>query len=287
MASPKPEGATPAGPAGARSTVSTLAAPIPGARGEAGGDTRGAPLVVVTLPTYNESLNILPLVRELLALGPGFQVVVIDDDSPDGTWKLVAEEAAREPRVHLIHRTSDRGRGRSGRDGFVRALEMGAKVVIEMDADFSHQPKYVPALIRTLNTGVDEKGKPIGLVLGSRAAPGGRDADRGIVRRTITLLANAYIRILLGVKVRDCNSGFRAWKRSTLEAIRVEETYSPGPAIVQELLFKTARARIGIAEVPIEFQNRLHGESTLTLRLLFQGYVAVLRLRWRAMTGRI
>jgi dolichol-phosphate mannosyltransferase len=145
----------------------------------------------------------------------------------------------------------------------------------------------VPALIRALNTAVDEKGKPVGLVLGSRAAPGGRDADRGIVRRMITLLANAYIRILLGVNVRDCNSGFRAWKRSTLEAIHVEETYSPGPAIVQELLFKTARAKIGIAEVPIEFQNRLHGESTLTLRLLFQGYVAVLRLRWRAMTGRI
>ena len=99
--------------------------------------------------------------------------------------------------------------------------------------------------------------------------------------------ANLYIRVLLGVSVVDCNSGFRAWKRSTLEAIRVEEAFSPGPAIVQELLFKTARAGIGIAEVPIEFQNRLRGQSTLTIRLLLQGYVAVLKLRWMSLTGRI
>lgn len=241
------------------------------------------PAVVVTVPTYNESQNILPLVRELLALGPGFAVVVIDDHSPDGTWKLVEDAARTEPRLHLIHRTQDKGRGRSGRDGFVRALEMGARVVIEMDADFSHQPRYIPQMIRVLNG----SNPPVGLVLGSRGAPGGRDADRGLARQWITKLANLYIRLFLGVAVRDCNSGFRAWKRSTLEAIRVQKTFSPGPAIVQELLFKTARAKIGIAEVPIEFQNRLHGESTLTLRLLLQGYVAVLRLRWLSLTGRL
>jgi dolichol-phosphate mannosyltransferase len=244
---------------------------------------RARPAVVVTLPTYNESENILPLVEEILALGPGFEVVVIDDHSPDQTWTIVGERARAEPRLHLIDRTSDRGRGRSGRDGFVRALEMGAAVVIEMDADFSHQPRYIPQMIRVLNG----SNPPVGLVLGSRAADGGRDADRGLARRWITKLANAYIRVFLGVGVRDCNSGFRAWKRSTLEAIRVHETFSPGPAIVQELLVKTARAKIGIAEVPIEFQNRLHGESTLTLRLLLQGYVAVLRLRVMAWTGRL
>ncbi|MBL8859889.1 MAG: polyprenol monophosphomannose synthase [Planctomycetes bacterium] len=244
---------------------------------------RARPAVVVTLPTYNEAGNILPLTAELLALGPGFEVIVIDDDSPDGTWKLVAEAARTEPRLHLIHRTSDRGRGRSGRDGFVHALELGAAVVIEMDADFSHQPRYIPQMIRVLNGSQPE----VGLVLGSRAAAGGKDADRGLVRRWITKLANAYIRLFLGVRVRDCNSGFRAWKRATLEQIRVAETFSPGPAIVQELLFKTARAEIRIAEVPIEFQNRLHGESTLTLRLLLQGYVAVLRLRVMAWTGRL
>lgn len=244
---------------------------------------RARPAVVVTLPTYNEAQNIEALVRELLALGPGFEVVVIDDDSPDGTWKLVADLALTEPRVHLIHRTMDRGRGRSGREGFVRALELGALVVIEMDADFSHQPRYVPQMIRVLNG----SNPPVGLVLGSRAVAGGSDADRGRIRRWITRAANAYIRVFLGVPVQDCNSGFRAWKRATLEAIHVERAFSAGPAIVQELLFKTAHARIGIAEVPIEFRDRERGESTLTMRLLLQGYVAVLRLRFLAWTGRL
>lgn len=240
------------------------------------------PAVVVTVPTFNESGNILSLARALLDLGPGFQVVVIDDHSPDGTWKLVEEAARTEPRLHLIHRTEDKGRGRSGRDGFVWALTTGAPVVIEMDADWSHHPRYIPEMIRRLNAAPE-----VGLVLGSRGAPGGRDADRGAVRRWITVLANLYIRVVLGVRVRDCNSGFRAWKRTTLEAIQVGETFSPGPAIVQELLFKTARARIGIAEVPIEFNNRLHGESTLTIRLLLQGYWTVLKLRWLSLVGRI
>jgi dolichol-phosphate mannosyltransferase len=241
------------------------------------------PAVVCTVPTYNESGNILELARELLALGPGFHVIVIDDDSPDGTWKLVRDAARDEPRLHLLHRTRDKGRGHAGREGFVQALAMGAPVIVEMDADFSHQPRYIPQMIRVLNG----SNPPVGLVLGSRGVPGGRDADRGRVRRWITKLANLYIRVLLGVRVHDCNSGFRVWKRETLEAIRVEEAFSPGPAIVQELLFKTARAGIGIAEVPIEFQNRLHGQSTLTIRLLLQGYVAVLRLRWMKLTGRL
>jgi dolichol-phosphate mannosyltransferase len=238
--------------------------------------------VVCTLPTFNEVGNIEQLCRELLALGPRFEVLVIDDNSPDGTWERVRDMAAGEPRVHLLHRTIDKGRGRSGRDGFVQALAMGADVVIEMDADFSHQPRYVPVMIERL-LGDQE----LGLVLGSRGAPGGADADRGVLRRLLTVVANLYIRLMLGVSVRDCNSGFRCWRRATLEAIRVGETFSAGPAIVQELLFKTARAGIGIAEVPIRFVNRLHGESTLTLRILLTGYVTVLKLRWMALTGKL
>lgn len=243
----------------------------------------GTPTVVCTIPTYNEVDNIVPLCREILALDRRIHVLVIDDDSPDGTWRVVRAAALAESRLHLLHRTADRGRGRAGRDGFVAALAMGAGVVVEMDADFSHQPRYIPILLERL-----EKGEPrVGLVLGSRAVSGGRDADRGVSRRWITRLANAYIRLLLGVRVHDCNSGFRCWSRETLQRIHVEETFSPGPAIVQELLFKTARAGIGIAEVPIEFANRLHGESTLTMRTLFTGYTAVLKLRWMSWCGRI
>jgi dolichol-phosphate mannosyltransferase len=152
-----------------------------------------------------------------------------------------------------------------------------------MDADFSHQPRFVPALVARL----DEPGRAVGLVLGSRAVSGGSDDDRGPLRRLITLCANLYIRVLLGVPVRDCNSGFRCWRRSTLESIRVQDTFSKGPAIVQELLFKTARARIGIAEVGIEFIERQRGESTLTWRILIKGYTTVLQLRWMALCGKL
>ena len=241
-----------------------------------------SPFIVCTVPTYNEAGNILPLCDELLALGPNVQVLVIDDHSPDGTWKMVEDLARQEPRVHLIHRKEDKGRGRSGRDGFVEALRMGADVVIEMDADFSHQPRYIPTLVERLLS------KPeVGLVLGSRGVAGGKDADRGMFRQVLTRGANLYIRLFLGVGVKDCNSGFRCWARSTLERIDVGQTFSAGPAIVQELLFKTARAKIGIAEEPIAFVNRHEGESTLTLRILLTGYATVLKLRWMALTGRL
>lgn len=246
---------------------------------------RRAPLVVCTLPTYNEADNIVALAEEIFALDPGFLVLVIDDHSPDGTWRVV--EKARDevplPRLHLLHRTTERGRGRAGRDGFVQALAMGADIVIEMDADFSHQPRHIPEMIAALQ----DPARGVGLVLGSRAVAGGQDADRGLFRQWLTKCANLYIRVLLGVPVRDCNSGFRAWKRATLERIDVANTQSPGPAIVQELLYKTARAKIGITEVPIVFANRLHGESTLTFRLLLQGYTTVLKLRWLSLCGRI
>lgn len=244
--------------------------------------TSTSPAIVCTVPTFNEAGNILPLCDELLALGPTVQVLVIDDHSPDGTWELVRDLAQNEPRVHLLHRTSDKGRGRSGRDGFVQALAMGAQVVVEMDADFSHQPSYIPTLVTRLRS------EPrVGLVLGSRGVEGGKDADRGFFRQILTRGANLYIRLFLGVPVKDCNSGFRCWARETLERIEVAETFSAGPAIVQELLFKTARAKIGIAEEPIAFVNRHEGESTLTLRILLTGYATVLKLRWMAITGRL
>lgn len=238
--------------------------------------------VICTLPTYNEAGNVLRLARELLALGPEYEVLVIDDDSPDGTWRLVEEESAREPRLHLLHRTTDRGRGRAGRDGFVKALAMGAEAVVEMDADYSHHPSYVPAMVAELG-GPGE----VGLVLGSRGVEGGRDAERTWLRQLLTVAANAYIRIVLGIRVRDCNSGFRAWRRETLERIRVAETFSAGPAIVQELLYKTTRARVRIVELPIAFRNREEGESTLTLRALLRGYTTVLELRWMALRGKL
>jgi dolichol-phosphate mannosyltransferase len=241
--------------------------------------------VVITVPTWNEALNVDPLLTELLTLNGesspyAYDVLVADDDSPDGTWKLVARRSELDTRVHLLHRTSERGRGRAGRDAFLKALDMGADAVVEMDADFSHPPRYIPEMISKLDAGYD-------LVLGSRGVAGGKDLGRPWRRRVVTKLANFYIRALLGLTVRDCNSGFRAWRASALRAVRVEEIVSTGPAIVQELLYKAARARLAICEIPIEFVERERGESSLTFRKLLQGYWMVLRLRWWGLTGRL
>jgi glycosyltransferase involved in cell wall biosynthesis len=236
--------------------------------------------VVVTVPTYNEAENIGRLLGELLALPGTCQVLVVDDDSPDGTWRIVADLAAREPRVSVLRRTEDRGRGAAGREGFRRALAMGAEIVVEMDADFSHQPRFVPALVAVVAGGAD-------VAIGSRAAPGGSDVGRPLWRRLVTGAANRYIRIVLGMKVRDCNSGFRCFSRGALLAIGVDRIRSRGPGIVQEVLFKAHRAGLAIAEIPIEFVERERGTSTLTMRTLLRGYFLVLELRWRAWTGRL
>lgn len=239
--------------------------------------------VIVTVPTWNESLNIELLMNDILKLNDGsvlYEVLVADDHSPDGTWQIVEKRAKADPRVHLLHRTSDKGRGRAGRDAFVKSLEMGADAIIEMDADFSHPPRYIPVMIQKLEEGND-------LVLGSRGVGGGKDLGRPLARRIITKLANLYIRLLLGLNVKDCNSGFRAWRASALRAISVNHTFSQGPAIVQELLFKARQKGLSICEIPIEFVERERGESSLTFRKLLQGYTMVLRLRWWAITGRL
>jgi dolichol-phosphate mannosyltransferase len=204
--------------------------------------------------------------------------LVIDDDSPDRTWELVAAMAGRDPCVHLLHRRTDRGRGRAGRAGFARALEMGAEVVVEMDADFSHPPRFVPALLAALATGAD-------VALGSRAVVGGQDLGRPLWRRVVTRLANAYIRWVLWLPVRDCNSGFRAFTRQALEKIGIDRIRARGPGIVQEILFKAHRQGLVLREVPIEFIERARGQSTLTMKTLMQGYWLVLSLRWRSWTG--
>ena len=216
--------------------------------------------IVVTVPTWNEIENIEGLCREILAQDPRIEVLVADDDSPDGTWKAVAAMARTEPRVHLLHRTGDRGRGRAGRAAFVAALELGADLVFEMDADWSHHPRHLPAMIAALD-GAD-------VVLGSRRVPGGADIGRTAFRRWLTAASNLYVRLLLGVPVRDCNSGYRGWRAGALRAVDVDRAFSPGPALVHELLFKARLRGQRIVEVPIRFQDRERGQSTLTFRTL-------------------
>lgn len=233
--------------------------------------------IVVTVPTYNEIENIVSLCEAILLQHPAIEVLVADDNSPDGTWRAVAELAARQPRVHLLHRTTDRGRGRAGRAAYAWALDHGADLAFEMDADWSHQPQYLPSMIAALETH--------DVVLGSRRVPGGADIGRTAFRRWLTAASNLYVRLLLGVPVRDCNSGYRGFRRAALEAIEVRRAASPGPAIVHELLYKAKLRGLRITEVPIRFKDRERGQSTLTFRTLLRSYVTILRLRWQALSG--
>lgn len=231
--------------------------------------------IVAFLPTYNESGNIEPLMEELLALEPQVEVLVVDDNSPDGTWKLVAEKAKAEPRVHLIHRTDVRGRGSAGIAAFRYARDNGYEAAVEMDADYSHHPRFVPSLLEPVISGEAD------IVVGSRLIPGGGESGRHPMRRFITLAANAYIRTLLKLPVRDCTTGFRTFNKRALEVIPWERLQAEGPEILQEVLIEARRAGLRVVERPILFEERRAGVSTFSRKIMARSIKYVWRNRHR------
>lgn len=236
--------------------------------------------IFIMIPTYNEKENIKVLIDKILKLKiKDLHIVVADDDSPDKTWKIVKNISKNNKNVHLLLRKKDKGRGSAGRDGFIYCLKHGADVVVEMDADMSHDPKYIPAMLSEL--------KNADLVLGSRRVEGSEEIGRSLIRRFVTWGANLYIRLMLGVKVKDCNSGFRCFKRKVLEAINLEKLESKGPAIVQEVLFKAHLKGFKIKEIPITFIDRVKGHSKLGIPQLASGYFMVLKLKLQNIFGLI
>ena len=230
--------------------------------------------VVVMVPTYNEAQNIDPLLAELLALEiDGLEVLVVDDDSPDGTAERVRAWGERDGRVRLLLRRDQRGRGSAGVDGFKAALERGAWAVVEMDADGSHAPAHLPQLIDALSR--------FDLVIGSRRVAGGSD-DRGLLRRLITAGANAYLRLILGLPVKDATSGFRAYRAEVLRAIDLESLDCNGPAILQQVLFRAHRLDFSVGEEPIRFVDRQAGRSTFSAAVAVSGLAVAIRLRLRS-----
>jgi len=226
----------------------------------------------VMIPTYNEKENIADLINKILGLKiKNLHIVVVDDNSPDGTWRIAQKISKNKKNVHLLLRKTKRGRGYAGKDGFVYCLKHNADVIIEMDADLSHDPKYIPLMLKELDSA--------DLVLGSRRVKGSNEIGRGIIRRAITYFANLYIRLLLGLKVKDCNSGYRCFKREVLEKISPEKLESKGPAIIQEVLFKAYLKGFKIKEIPITFVNRIKGSSKLGVKQLAIGYFMVLKLK--------
>jgi dolichol-phosphate mannosyltransferase len=233
------------------------------------------PKVVAMVPTYNEAENVRDLIPALLALPleADLEVLVADDNSPDGTAAIVREQAALDRRVHLLLRTKRRGRGSGGIDGFKAALGLGADLVVEMDGDFSHQPRFIPALVAAA--------RDYDLVLGSRLVKGGRDADRGLVRRFITVLISLFIRRLFRIRVKDVSSGFRCFRREVLEALDLDDLISVGPSVVLETLRKAQVLGFRIGEVPIEFIDRTRGRTKLNLLTLVETLLMAVKFRKR------
>jgi dolichol-phosphate mannosyltransferase len=232
------------------------------------------------VPTYNEKENIKTLIDEILKLKiKNLHIVVVDDNSPDNTWKIVQQISKKNKNVHLLLRKSDKGRGSAGRDGFIYCLKHGADIIVEMDADMSHNPKYILVMIKEL--------KNADVILGSRRVKGSKEIGRSQFRRLVTLIANLYITWMLGIRVKDCNSGYRCFKREVLEKIKPEKIESKGPSIVQEVLFKTHLNKFRIKEIPITFINRTKGKSKLGLKQLAAGYFMVLKLKFMKLIGEI
>jgi dolichol-phosphate mannosyltransferase len=232
--------------------------------------------IVAMVPTYNERANVGELVKRLHASVRGAEVLIVDDSSPDGTFEEVRKLQKKDKKLHLLLRDrSVKGRGWAGRDGFVKALAMGAQVVVEMDADLSHQPKFIPSMLEPLLAGEAD------VVLGSRYIPGGKDMDRPFHRQWISNLAKYYLKWVLGLKAQDPTSGFRAYSKKALERIQVKTLRARDPFTVSEILFRCYRANLRVREVPIEFIDRTQGESKLGLSTLLKYLGRALWLRLR------
>jgi len=225
------------------------------------------------LPTYNEAPNIEQLLREILRQGADIGAVVVDDDSPDGTAAIVERLRQEDSRVHLIVRKEERGRGTAGIVGFQYAVSQGIPLIIEMDADFSHQPFYIPLFMKQM--------ADCDLLIASRMVEGGGERGRHFVRKWITRLANAYIRLILGLPVRDCTSGYRVFRRKVLEAIELDQIMSQGPSVVEEVLYKAHKRGFRIKEVPYILEERKAGESTFNRKIMLNALKMMLKIRWK------
>jgi dolichol-phosphate mannosyltransferase len=233
------------------------------------------------LPTYNEAENLEAMVDaalpQLALASPEHALLVVDDDSPDGTGEIADRLAAKRPEVRVLHRSRKEGLGRAYLAGFTHALEAGADLLIEMDADFSHDPADLPRLI--------EAAGDADLVLGSRYAPGGGVEGWAWYRRALSEGGCLYARLLLGVGVHDLTGGFKCFRRDVLEAVDLEDIHSEGYGFQIEMTYRAIRAGFKVHEVPIVFRDRRAGESKMNARIAVEAVWKVPALRWR-MRGR-
>ena len=239
---------------------------------------------VVVLPTYNEVANIERFLRTVRAASPDTDVLVVDDDSPDGTADVARRLGDELGSITVMERPGKRGLGSAYRDGFARVLAEGYDVVVTMDADLSHDPNRVPAFLDGVSAGAD-------LVIGSRYVTGGGTTDWPIRRQLLSRWGNAYTRTILGVTPRDCTGGFRAYRAETLAAIDPTSTGAEGYAFMTELVRRLNQRDATIVEIPIIFRDRTLGKSKMSGRIIVESMLLVTRWgigdRWRRLVDRL
>lgn len=227
---------------------------------------------LVVVPTYNERDN-LPVLAQGILTHEGFRLLVVDDDSPDGTGRIADELAAAHPqRIEVLHRSGHRGLGRSYVEGLQRALKSDAELILQMDADLSHNPEYLPALASAA--------QHYDVVIGSRYLHGVSVVNWPLHRLFLSAFANRYIRGVTRLSPHDCTSGFRCWRRDALAAVPLNRVFSDGYAFLVEMLFHAARNGSRIGEVPIIFVERRQGQSKISSAVLIESLITPWRLRF-------
>ena len=234
----------------------------------------------VVLPTYDEVENLPGIAAAILEQLPIATLLVVDDSSPDGTGELADELASRNPRIRVRHRAGKQGLGRAYLDGFRVALDGGAESVVQMDADWSHDPAVLPALLEPIAAGRAD------LVIGSRYVRGGHVLDWGIGRRLISRLGSLFARTVLSLRPNDLTGGFKAWRASTLAAIPMHGVHAGGYVFQIEMTYRASRAGARVAEVPITFRDRRVGRSKMSRRIIVEALLVVMRLRWDELRAR-
>ncbi|HBB36510.1 MAG: hypothetical protein UX02_C0002G0006 [Candidatus Moranbacteria bacterium GW2011_GWC1_45_18] len=227
----------------------------------------------VVIPTFNEAENIGKLITEIFGLGvEGLEVIVVDDNSPDGTGKIVKDLMKTDSRVHFIGRPKKMGLGTAYLAGFRYALERGAGHIFEMDADFSHDPKMIPVFLRH-----SEKSD---LVIGSRYIGGISIVNWPLRRLALSLLANKYVRLVTGMRLTDATSGYKCYRRKVLETIDLEKIRSNGYSFQIEMKYKTRQKNFSVKEIPIIFIDRNFGTTKMSRRIVLEALVVVWKLRF-------
>jgi dolichol-phosphate mannosyltransferase len=225
---------------------------------------------IVVLPTYNERENVAALLGSVRQVVPAADILVVDDSSPDGTAEVVEELAAELGQIKLFRRPGKQGLGSAYREGFAIALDEGYDVIVSMDVDLSHDPAALPDLLALVATGADA-------VIGSRYVPGGATVDWPLHRRLLSRWGNRYTSLVLGLQVRDCTSGYRAYRADALRAIEPGTTAAEGYAFLTELVRRLVNRGFRVMETPIVFRDRRHGTSKMSGRIVVESMLLVTR----------